>query len=85
MDFVKTREEELGAPPGDVAQEAVDATATTYTKDPSIDVEEHLRLQLESRGLMTAHEEDLARIAEGIRSGHHVALGEHDGSMDGPA
>jgi hypothetical protein len=85
MDFVMTREGELGARPGDVAQEAVDATATTYSKDPGINVEEHLRIQLESRGLRVARDEDLMTLAGHVRSGHPLVLGQHDGSVDGTA
>ena len=82
MDFVLTRDDELGADPGDVAQEAVDATATTYANDSGIDVGEHLRAQLSSRGLRAAREEDLEELAGHIRSGHPVRLGRHDGSVD---
>ena len=82
MDFVLTRVEDLGARPEDVAQEAVDATATTYTNDASIDVTEHLRAQLSSRGLRAAREDELEGLAAKIRSGYHVRLGEHDGSID---
>lgn len=82
MDFVRTREGELAAPPGDVAQEAVDATTTTYANDPGIDVAEHLRAQFSSRGLQAAREEDLSQLAQRIRSGHAVRLGHHDGSVD---
>jgi hypothetical protein len=76
----------LGAPVEDVAQEAIDATTTAYTNDAGIDVEDHLRAQLSSRGL-TATGETIAEIARDIRSGHGVAVGESDGSEDltGPA
>ena len=84
MEFVLTRTDDLGAPAEDVAQEAVDATATTYTNDASIDVTEHLRSQLSSRGLRTKHEEELEGLAAKIRSGYHVRLGAQDGSMDQP-
>ena len=82
MDFVRTREGELGAPVTDVAQEAVDATATTYANDAGIDVEAHLRTQLESRGLRTADQAGLAALADRIRAGHASGLGRHDGSVD---
>ena len=81
MEFVRTREGELGAPVEDVAQEAIDATATTYTNDAGIDVAAHLQTQLESRGLRTADEGDLAAIAAQIREGHSPHLGRHDGSL----
>lgn len=84
MEFVLTREEDLGARPEDVAQEAVDATTTTYGNDPGIDVEEHLRQQFSSRGLQAVREEDIRVLAGHIRSGRRVALGQHDGSIDGP-
>lgn len=75
-------EGELGAPIDDVAQEAIDATAVTYTNDAGIDVEEHLRAQLASRGIKTTDEESVAEIAHEIRSGHSVSVGRPDGSMD---
>jgi hypothetical protein len=75
---------ELGARIEDVAQEAVDATATLYTEDGGIDVDEQLVVQLQARGI-TADAETVATLARGIRSGHHVSLGEHDGSMGSPA
>ena len=80
MDFEMTQE---GAttPAQDVAQEAIDATATAYTDNPGVDVEEQLRIQLSSRGVRALREERVAEIARSIRSGHHVAVGEPDGSM----
>ena len=72
---------ELGARVEDVAQEAVDATATLYTTDGGIDVDEQLRVQLQARGL-TADADTLAELARAIRSGHHVAVGEPDGSVE---
>ena len=74
-------EAELGAPINDVAQEAIDATATTYTSDAGIDVEQHLRAQLSSRGV-EATEESIAEIAHQIRSGRRVSVGRPDGSID---
>ena len=81
MEFEKIHEGDLGAPLEDVAQEAVDAASTTYTNTPDIDVQQHLREQLHSRGLR-ASEATLDEIAATIRSGHTVELGEHDGSID---
>ena len=75
-------EDELGAPIDDVAQEAIDATAITFTSDAGIDVEQHLRAELASRGIRAADEESVAEIAHEIRSGHHVSVGRPDGSME---
>jgi hypothetical protein len=74
---------ELGARVEDVAQEAIDATATTYTNDAGIDVDEFLRVQLSSRGIRAVNEEWLAETAHQIRSGHEIRVGEPDGSVDG--
>ena len=75
-------EDALGAPINDVAQEAIDATAMTYSNDASIDVEQHLRAQLAGRGVQAADEESLGEIAHQIRSGQRVLVGRPDGSMD---
>ncbi len=75
-------EGEPGAPLQDIAQEAVDATATTYTRTPEIDVEEVLRTELESRGLAADTDATLQELATAIRSGHEVRLGWHDGSIE---
>jgi hypothetical protein len=83
MEFEMIQEMDLGAPVRDVAQEAVDGTAATYANDPDIDVTEHLRQQLRSRGLK-ATEASLDEIAEQIRAGHAVELGRHDGSIGEP-
>lgn len=74
-------EGELGAPLEDVAREAADATATAYANDATIDVEEHLRAQLSSRGIAAADEETLAELAREVRSGHAPDLGKPDGSV----
>lgn len=71
---------DLGAPIEDVAREAADATGLAYTNDAGIDVEEHLRVQLASRGL-SADPATLDELAREIRSGHGVDLGEPDGSV----
>jgi hypothetical protein len=84
MEFEMIREGDLGAPVEDIVQEAVDATATTYTNAPDIDVQQHLREQLHSRGLRATSEAALHEIAATIRSGHAVELGEHDGSIGEP-
>jgi hypothetical protein len=73
---------ELGAPIEDVAQEAVDATASTYAHDASIDVERHLRAQLGSRGVKASNDEWVSQAAQEIRSGHRIVLGQPDGSVD---
>jgi hypothetical protein len=72
----------LGARVEDVAQEAIDATSTTYTNNADIDVEEHLRAQLSSRGLTSPDEKWVAEVASAIRSGHPVRVGESDGSVE---
>lgn len=82
MEFTMIRDGELGAPVGDVAQEAVDATATTYTRSPEIDVEEVLRRELHSRGLAPDTDASLQELATAIRSGHDVRIGRHDGSIE---
>lgn len=74
-------EGDLGASVEDVAQEAIDATATTYTTDAGIDVDEHLRLQLSSRGIKAVNEEWLAETGHTIRSGHASREGQSDGSV----
>jgi hypothetical protein len=84
MEFEIIHEGDLGAPVEDIAQEAVDAAATTYTNAPDIDVQQHLREQLHSRGLRATTEATLDEIAATIRSGHPVELGEHDGSIGEP-
>ncbi|RYB88392.1 hypothetical protein EUA06_21235 [Nocardioides glacieisoli] len=71
----------LGAPVRDVVQEAIDATATRYTGAPEVDVDQTLREELRSRGVRATTEGTVEEIAHAIRSGHEVALGEHDGSV----
>ena len=82
MKFEVIQEGQLGAAPGDVAQEAVDAAAATYANDQGIDVAEHLRIQLASRGLRAVRDEQVEEISARLRSGHPVDLGRHDGSVD---
>lgn len=74
---------ELGAPLEDVAREAADATSTAYARDAGIDVEEHLRAQLSSRGIAAADDATLAELAREVRSGHGPDLGRPDGSVAG--
>lgn len=82
MEFTQVHEGELGAPVQDVVQEAVDATATLYTRTPDIDVLQTLREHLHARGLAATSDVDLEQLAASIRSGHAVELGEHDGSVE---
>jgi hypothetical protein len=82
MEFETIEGRDLGAPVRDVVQEAIDATATRYTRTPEIDVEETLREQLHGRGVRATDEGAVQEIAHAIRSGHEVALGEHDGSVE---
>lgn len=58
----------------DVVQEAVDATATTYTRDADVDVEAQLRLELADRGARVGNEAWLRDTAREIRAGHHVTV-----------
>ena len=76
---------ELGAPVEDVAQEAIDAVASLYTADAGIDVEQQVRDQLAGRGIAAADDGTLDRVAQAIRSGHSVTVGQSDGSVDGQA
>jgi hypothetical protein len=74
---------DLGSPIEDVAQEAIDAVAATYASDAGIDVDQQLRAQLSGRGIRAANEEWISEIAQAIRSGHRVRVGEPDGSVGG--
>lgn len=80
--MVRDIDGELGAPIEDVAQEAIDATASAYTNDARIDVDEQLRVQLHARGIAASDDASIAELAHGIRSGHHVSVGRPDGSID---
>ena len=82
MEFETIEGRDLGAPVRDVVQEAIDATATRYTRTPETDVEETLREQLHGRGVRATDDAAVREIAHAIRSGHEVALGEHDGSVE---
>ena len=82
MEFETIEGKDLGAPVRDVVQEAIDATATRYTRTPGIDVEQTLREQLHGRGVRATDDAAVGQIAHAIRSGHEVQLGEHDGSME---
>lgn len=83
MIFQAAREGDLGAPVEDLAQRAIDATASTYTHVPATDVQEHLRHQLALRGIRAAVDESVVDIARQIRSGHHVVVGGTGGPVEG--
>jgi hypothetical protein len=82
MQFETIHPRDLGAPIQDVAQEAVDATATRYTRTPDIDVEQTLREQLHGRGIRAIDEATITDIAVRVREGHEVRIGAHDGSVE---
>ena len=81
MEFTQVNGD-VGAPVQDVAQEAVDATATRYANSSDIDVLQTLREQLHGRGLAAVSDTDLEEVAASIRAGHAVRLGRHDGSVE---
>jgi hypothetical protein len=81
MKFETIHDHDLGAPVRDVAQEAVDATVVRRSRSGDIDLEQSLRDELRSRGL-GAGDDTLRRLADDIRAGREVRLGEHDGSID---
>jgi hypothetical protein len=57
------------------AQEAVDATATAYTEDASIDVDDQLVAELDARSVWPAVGPSVVpMLAHHIRSGHPVSL-----------
>ncbi|WP_210503948.1 hypothetical protein [Nocardioides xinjiangensis] len=64
----------------EVAQHAVDATATAYTRSPDIDVEQELLAQLRDRGLAPS-DTTLQELATAIRSGHRVQVDRRDGPV----
>ena len=72
---------DLAAPVEDVAQEAIDAVAATHANDAEIDVDEHLRAQLRSRGITSADQAWVQEVAQEIRAGHPVRVGLPDGSV----
>ena len=82
MKFETIEGRDLGAPVRDVVQEAIDATATYYTRSPDVDVDQTLREELRSRGVRATDDTSVEQIAHAIRSGHEVQLGEHDGSVE---
>jgi hypothetical protein len=63
-------------------QEAIDATAASYAGDETVDLERNLRAELESRGVQSIEEAWVTRVAEEIRQGREVAVGEHDASVE---
>jgi hypothetical protein len=82
FEVVRDIDGELGAPIEDVAQEAIDATASAYTSDAGIDVDEQLRVQLRARGIAAVDDATIGELAHRIRSGHRVSIGQPDGSVD---
>ena len=58
----------------EVVQAAVDSTATAYTRDAGLDVEERLRSELAGRGVDLDDEAWLAEAASGIRAGHSLRI-----------
>ena len=57
-----------------LVQGAIDATATAYTEDADVDVEDRVRDELAERGLDVSDDEWLSELAHNIRSGHHVVV-----------
>ncbi|WP_435742447.1 hypothetical protein [Nocardioides sp. SYSU DS0663] len=66
-------------------QQAVDATATAYTRDAEIDVEDHLRREMARAGLALDDDAWVREVARAVRSGHHVDFTEptEPGSLGG--
>jgi hypothetical protein len=56
-------------------QAAVDATATLYTEDAGLDVEQRLRMEMQERGLDVEDDPWITEVAHRIRSGHDVQVG----------
>jgi hypothetical protein len=81
FEVARDNQHQLGARIEDVAQEAIDATALAYANDAAIDVDQHLRAQLSSRGIAAADTETLAEIQRAIRAGHPSSVGRSDGSL----
>jgi hypothetical protein len=53
-------------------QQAVDATATAYTRDGSIDVEDTLRREMAQAGMALDDDTWVREVARAVRSGHRV-------------
>ena len=68
-----------------LVQDAVDATATDYTEDAGIDVEDTVRRELAQRGLAIDDDEWVAELAHYIRSGHPVEVGADPAELPGKA
>jgi hypothetical protein len=68
--------------PSAVLQEAIDATAVACAGDANLDAEQSLRTELASRGVDQVDDAWISDVAEKIRQGHDVAVGEHVGSVD---
>lgn len=58
----------------DATQRAVDATATAYTADATIDVEDTLRREMAQGGMALDDDAWVRDVATAIRSGHHVSF-----------
>ncbi len=61
-------------------QRAVDATATAYTEDASIDVEDTLRREMAQSGMALDDDAWVREVAQAVRSGHRVSF---DDAQDG--
>lgn len=55
-------------------QQAVDATATAYTEDASIDLEDTLRREMAQRGMALDDDSWVREVVRAIRSGHHLSF-----------
>ncbi|MEV7428492.1 hypothetical protein AB0N29_02650 [Nocardioides sp. NPDC092400] len=68
-------------------QRAVDATATAYTEDASIDVEDTLRREMAQAGMALDDDRWVREVAHAVRSGHPVSFAEEgaDGPTGAPA
>jgi len=78
MTSERTDEAEVRA----ATQRAVDATATAYTEDSSIDLEDTLRREMAQAGMALDDDAWVREVARAIRSGHHISF---DDAQDGPA
>ncbi|MDN4172671.1 hypothetical protein QWY28_06945 [Nocardioides sp. SOB77] len=64
-------------------QRAVDATATAYTADADIDVEDTLRREMAQAGMALDDDAWVREVAQAVRSGHPISFAEVGG--DAPA
>ncbi|MDN4160459.1 hypothetical protein [Nocardioides abyssi] len=70
MSNERTDEADLRA----ATQQAVDAAATAYTEDASIDLEDTLRREMAQGGMALDDDAWVREVARAIRSGHHVSF-----------